>query len=359
MKKKIAILHPNFGWGGGEAVCVWIIKALIDKYDIDLIVTGKNVTISRINQFYQTGFKEDDFNIIPVLSPLQGYFLKFNMIQRYFKNHQQKYHFAISSNNEMDFGKRGIQYIHYPILYENRSGLFKKIYKKLLLFWSQFHFEGMRNNLTLTNSIWTKKIIIKHYDLECRVLYPSVVEEIPILKEVIKGQSFVCIGRIARSKELGKIIRILSEVKKNFPEITLDIIGYVEEREYFKRIKRIAEDTDWVKIRTNLSRAAMMKAIMKYKYGIHGMKKEHFGIAVLEMIKAGIIPFVPNDGGQVEIVANKHLIYGDEKDAVQKIKNLLGNPSLQEKTLKQLQVQNKRFSREVFVKQIREIVDHF
>ena len=51
MKKKIAILHPSFGWGGAEAVCVWIIDALKDEFELDLIVTEKNVTIHKINKF--------------------------------------------------------------------------------------------------------------------------------------------------------------------------------------------------------------------------------------------------------------------------------------------------------------------
>jgi hypothetical protein len=66
MKKKIAILHPHFGWGGAEAVCVWTLYALKDKFDIDLIVTEKNVTIYKINQFYETNFSDHDFNIINI-----------------------------------------------------------------------------------------------------------------------------------------------------------------------------------------------------------------------------------------------------------------------------------------------------
>jgi glycosyltransferase involved in cell wall biosynthesis len=39
-----------------------------------------------------------------------------------------------------------------------------------------------------------------------------------------------------------------------------------------------------------------------FRYGIHGMLDEHFGMAPAELAAAGCIVFVPNDGGQVEIV---------------------------------------------------------
>jgi len=219
----------------------------------------------------------------------------------------------------------------------------------------------MKNNLTLTNSLWTKRQIKKIYDLESRVLYPSLVGKFPSINREEKQEGFVCIGRITPAKELEKVIEILSEVKKKFPSITLDIIGYIEDKKYFKKIENIVnEKSDWIKIRHNLfSRKEIKESIIKFKYGIHGMKNEHFGIVILEMIKAGIIPFVANDGGQVEIVDDENLIYRDREDAVKKIEKVLENNLLQKKILIKLQEQDKKFSKEVFTKQIREIVNKF
>lgn len=360
MKRKIAILHPYFGWGGGEAVCVWIIDALKDKFDMDLIVTGKNVTIGRINKFYETNFSDYDFKIINLFFPIKGYLLESNLVQRYFKNNSKKYDFAISTNNEMDFGKKGIQYIHYPILEKKKKNPLKKLYKKFVFSWSGYQSERMQNNLTLTNSLWTKREIKRIYNLEIKVVYPSLVKGFPLINQEEKQEGFVCIGRITPAKEIEKIIDILSEVKKMFPYITLDIIGYAEDKKYFKKIKKIINSkSDWIKIKSNLSRKEIKESIIKFKYGIHGMEKEHFGIVILEMIKAGIIPFIANSGGQVEIVDDENLIYRDKNDAVKKIEKILGNNLLQIKMLKKVQEQSKKFSKEVFVKQIKEIVNKF
>ena len=360
MKRKIAILHPHFGWGGGEAVCVWAIHALKDEFDIDLIVTEKDVTIYKINNFYETNFSDHDFNIINIFFPIRGYLLQNHLTQRYFKNNSKKYDFAISTNNEMDFGKKGIQYIHYPILKKGKKNILKKLYKKIVFSLSKYQFKSMQNNLTLTNSLWTKRQIKKIYNLESKVLYPSLVGKFPLIKEEEKQEGFVCIGRITPAKEFEKVIEILSEVKKKFPSITLDIIGYIEDKKYFKKIEdMVNKKSDWIKIRTNLSHKEIKESIIKFKYGIHGMKNEHFGIVILEMIKAGVIPFVANDGGQVEIVDDENLIYRDKEDAVKKIEKILGNSLLQKKVFKKVQEQNKKFSKEVFAKQISEIVNKF
>lgn len=360
MKKKIAILHPSFGWGGAEAVCVWVIDALLDKFDIDLIVTEKNVTIYKINKFYETNFSDHDFNIINIFFPIRGYLLQSHLAQRYFKNNIKKYDFAISTNNEMDFGKKGIQYIHYPILEKKKKNILKKSYNKFVITLSKYQFKGMQNNLTLTNSLWTKRQIKRIYNLESKVLYPSLVDKLPFTNRKEKQEGFVCIGRITPAKELEKVIEILSKVKKIFPSITLDIIGYIEDKKYFKKIENVINDkSDWIKIKSNLSHKEIKESIIKFKYGIHGMKNEHFGIVILEMIKAGIIPFVANDGGQVEIVDEENLIYRDKEDAVKKIEKVLENNLLQKKILTKLQEQDKKFSKEVFTKQIKEIVNNF
>ena len=57
-----------------------------------------------------------------------------------------------------------------------------------------------------------------------------------------------------------------------------------------------------------------------HRYGIHGMREEHFGMAPAEMARAGCIVWVPRGGGQMEIVGREPvLMYDSEDDAVEKI----------------------------------------
>jgi glycosyltransferase involved in cell wall biosynthesis len=90
------------------------------------------------------------------------------------------------------------------------------------------------------------------------------------------------------------------------------------------------------------------------------MDEEHFGIAVAEIVKAGAIPFVPNDGGQIEIVKeNQNLVYNNKKEAVEKITNILKSPSLQKNLHEEIREHGKNFSEKKFKEEIKKIVEDF
>ena len=85
-----------------------------------------------------------------------------------------------------------------------------------------------------------------------------------------------------------------------------------------------------------------------HRYGIHAREKEPFGIAVAEMVKAGCITFVPNDGGQVEIVDHAALTYSSVEEASKKILTVLDSAELQCSLREHLSRAEKRFSVEAF-----------
>ena len=97
----------------------------------------------------------------------------------------------------------------------------------------------------------------------------------------------------------------------------------------------------------------------RYKYGINGALDEHFGIAVAELVKAGSIVFVPNGGGQTEIVGMPELIYDDVDDAVAKITAVLSGNRAQQAALEKLSQQSKIFSTETFCQHMQQTVREF
>ena len=50
------------------------------------------------------------------------------------------------------------------------------------------------------------------------------------------------------------------------------------------------------------SRDEVRALMATHRYGIHGMREEHFGMAPAELARAGCIVWVPRGGGQMEIV---------------------------------------------------------
>jgi glycosyltransferase involved in cell wall biosynthesis len=95
-------------------------------------------------------------------------------------------------------------------------------------------------------------------------------------------------------------------------------------------------------------------------YGIHGMREEHFGMAPAEMVRAGMVVWVPNGGGQVEIVGNDpQLVFGSDEQAIDQIVRVLGNSDEQRRLRDALRERGKRFSTERFVTEVQEVVAAF
>ena len=372
--KKIAIIHPAFSLGGAASVAVWIIEALKSNYRITIITTEK-FDFTRVNTFFGTDLKPSEIEVIqvpPYLGLVGGFLLKVASAERYYKNHREEYDLAIATRCEMDLGKPGIQYIHFPVRNDEplrkigqlpnkgiyHKGLLRKIYQKFCAYNSEFSEKRMKENITIVNSNWTGEIVKKVYGIDSQVIYPPVQGDFPDVPWKNREDGFVCIGAVSPNKQIEKLINIVKHVRNKFPSIHLHIIGKDNNSEYALRINSLcAQNSSWLFWEKNATRKDMINLVSVHKYGIHGMLYEHFGIVVAEMIKAGCIPFVPNGGGQVEIVQDRRLIYEDLEDAIYKIINIINNGVIQKDIRKELSKRSTQFSTKVFVESIKTIVE--
>jgi glycosyltransferase involved in cell wall biosynthesis len=375
--KKIAIVHPEWSWGGGEAVSAWIVEGLKEQYDIT-IITSNNLLINKVNSFYGTQLSPEDIKIFhPPLPRLlresRGLWLfKQHLTMRYCKSVAANFNLLFSTFNEMDFGRAGVQYIHFPVHAEKlirdlgqfpekwyyRDSFLREGYRRLCRLLSGFSLETMKQNITLVNSNWTGKMVEKAYGIKSRVVYPPVISDFPEVRWSEKEDGFVCIGRISPEKRIERVINILELVRKTGRNVHLHIIGPTTDSRYHQMIKRIQqENSSWIFIEGALDRNVFRRLIAEHKYGIHGMENEHFGIAVAEMVKAGCIVFVPNGGGQVEIVDNEALTYNNAQEAAGKILTVLEDAGLQLSLREHLSLRTRLFSPYRFMEQIRQITE--
>ena len=96
-----------------------------------------------------------------------------------------------------------------------------------------------------------------------------------------------------------------------------------------------------------------------HRYGIHGMREEHFGMAPAELARAGCIVWVPQGGGQMEIVGHEPaLMFSTDSEAVEKIVATLGDPGRAAR-LRVALTATDRFSTSHFVEQVQDIVANF
>ena len=101
--------------------------------------------------------------------------LKICLLFRYCRKHLEshRYDVVISTINETDFGRPGIQYIHFPWDYEPRpdadlrwyhgASLPLLIYRRSCRWISGVRPQGLRKNLTLVNSVYTITDSRLHY----------------------------------------------------------------------------------------------------------------------------------------------------------------------------------------------------
>ncbi|MEY2977438.1 MAG: hypothetical protein RLZZ435_1577 [Cyanobacteriota bacterium] len=368
VKKKVAIFYPNFGGGGAESVCLWMLEALKNKYDLTLF-TLSGIDLTQLNTMYGTQLSPDSVQVKALLNQqLRGLtefarannasfrMIFFHLLIGFFKKHCDDYDLMISAYNATDLGKRGIQYIHW-------TGVLDEVdfYKRI----SNFSDQQMKSNISLVNSIFVAERFKHLYGVDSTVVYPPVVAEFPEIPWETKENAFICSGRLTKPKEPHKVIEILSQVRQQGFDIKLYLTGggggaYAWGYQKFLK-QKIAENSDWVTLYQGLPYQDYVKILSKCKYGIH-FKQEPFGISIAEMVKAGCIPFVKSKGGQVEIVGseNEALFFKKPQEAVEKIVAVLSQPAQTAQLRQSLAKQKHLFSTDRFMAEIdREVEAYF
>ena len=381
---KVAIISPMIGTGRSGSGCqaVWIIEALKDIYDLSLITTSR-VSFNRLNEYWGTTIDLKDINIVKFPQFFLKYTERFNalrysVVSRYCKRISSEFDVMFSTYNTMDLGKRGIQYIGdflfsdilrdslYPVPLKREIGWFnrntysRKIYFRIAKYINYPSQENIWKNLTLVNSEWTKKLMKETYNVDSKVVYPPGSKVISSVSWNKKEDGFVCVGKLVPFKQIERIIAILDKVRKKYFDIHLHIIGWEEDSSYTQKIKRLCDrNSSWCFLEGEMFGEKKLRFISKHKFGINGCQNEAFGIAIAEMVMAGCLVFVPNGGGQKEIVMHPDLIYENVDDAVVKIERIIRDSKKQIELREHLKNQGKRFTTEKFIVEIRKIVRQF
>lgn len=384
IKKKILLVqHRLQPTGGGNAVAVWMMEALKHDYELH-VFTINPVNLNELNRFYGTSLKSSDFHLhifprfiryILSLDPDPRSVQGLALLMRLAKWMKNRFDAIIIADNEADFGKRAIQYIHYPDwvklydkLYDQKSQHHKRFSMENLHLWkiiSGMSFKQVKNNLSLVNSDWTGERLSEFYGISGKTLYPPVLGGFPDTPWAERKNGFVCIGRITYIKRIEHIIRIIFVLRARGYDIHLHIIGIPcgpssEQQYYRSAMKWIRKFPSWITYHEGVSRNKLVRIVSSNKFGIHRQPEERFGIAVAEMIKGGCITFTHRTGGQAEIIGDEErLKYSTDAEAVRKIEAVLKSPKEQAELIKYLDTRKDLFSTERFMWETREIVKQF
>jgi len=379
---KVAIVHPRLGWGGSEATVLWTVEALKDRYDVTLI-SGGPTDLCRLNAYYGTNIKEGEVSILRAPMPpglrnsTRFVGLRWRFTLRFCRQVAPSFDLMINGYGPADFGTRGIQFIadfafdaelrrtFHPLAGGGRDwwygpSLWRAAYTRICEAVSSTAGRGRERNLTLANSNWGADLMRQRYGVESAVLYPPVAGRFPDVPFENREAGFVCLGRITPEKRVHTIIEILDRVRRKGHDIHLHIVGGLDRSEYCRSLQALSvRHRDWVFLEGSLFQTAKSDLVSRHRFGIHGCEIEAFGIAVAEMVKGGCIVFVPNGGGQVEIVNHPALIFENEAEAVEKIDAVLTHEAEQETLRAHLRQGSKAFSVNSFTESIRRIVAEF
>ncbi len=240
------------------------------------------------------------------------------------------------------------------------DSILRRAYLNLCDFLAPQDPDEWKQNITVANW-WTANLLEKNFGIMAnRVQFPPVPGSFPAIPWNDKEDGFVCVGRVVPEKRLDEVIRILCQVRQRACNIHLHILGRLDGSPYAKQIRQLAlRHSDWVHAEGLVTGQAKRELMARHKFGINGCRREAFGIAVAEQVKAGCITFVPNGGGQTEIVNHPMLTFTDQDDAVRRIQTVLSSPALQEDLRLHLAAQAQELSCGKFTSTVRQLVAEF
>jgi glycosyltransferase involved in cell wall biosynthesis len=380
-KQRVLVAHPRVtGSGGGNAVAAWTLQALREHCDVSL-ATLQPLDYDAINSSWGTSLRQGDFRVhlaparylrllraIPTPAALLEICLTMRLAQHLDRSH--RYGILLGTQNEMDFGRRGIHYVHHPWVYLPRPkdelhwyhhvpGSLH-LYRLLCRLISHGTNEGLRRNLSIANSAFIAGRIRQIHGTDSVIVFPPVTSDFPDTSWEQRESAVVAVGRMNGCKRWEMAVQIVEEVRRRGHDLPLTLIGHRDDVEYERRLHQLAATRPWFRLRLNLTRDELKNAVASHRYGIHTMENEHFGLGPAEIVRAGCLLFAHNSGGPVEIVGGeRRLLFDDVTEAADKIERVLSNAALETELRTRLEARRTLFTTEAFCAAVREIVDRF
>jgi glycosyltransferase involved in cell wall biosynthesis len=339
---KANVIHGDFNpCGGAERLSLITMQALLEiGIDFDL-TTLKSPHISKLQNTYGKNLvsvmeKINKINVINIMEELR---------QQQQEDHED-YNYDITINTNGDaapyyhtsFSKdNAITYCHFPstkyhIESENIEylktdlGMTNQAVSKLQFSRRKECFDIlkygywnlMRNSTVITNSEFSRRAIVNAFGMNnIYILSPPIdIETFRNVASMSNGDDerndiVLVISRIAPHKKIENAIKLAKILKDNKIGKGMKIVGNLYDYffDYYSALKHMVLDlglTDYITFEINASLDKLLSIIRESRVYFHPMVGDHFGMAVVEAMAAGLIPVVPNEGGPTEFVPREY-----------------------------------------------------
>lgn len=358
MNRYIAIVHPYLSIrGGAEAVCIEAISTFLAAGDrVTLFVAeGKEQAILALKATLG-----EDAQRVDVRSPLSRFvrlaiinkppvLLGYAALLRALRSVDlSSYSHVFSTFGECDLveGRKQLCYIHFPVLHSSAGSVSKlggrlenRVYLRLLYTRIARLISGFSSLPTgstlLTNSDWTKKQIHSLVgEMDVKVLFPPVRGPGVGLSRCVKPNDlFGCLvlGRFETYKRQDTVVHALDEAARmEGRKAVVHFAGRGADAD-IARLKALATENVRIEVHLNASMAELRQLVLVNHIAASGFRHEHFGMATAELLSTGLPVFVPNGGGQPEVVRDGRFVFETTEELTAKFRAVMnGAWSLEE-----------------------------
>lgn len=200
--------------------------------------------------------------------------------------------------------------------------------KKRYLEWLKDAYDNlMKYSTILTNSDYTRKAILKTYGIDSAIILNPPVDVDTFRNSALslsssdeKEDIILVVSRIDPLKRIENAIMLAKLLKENNIGKGMKIVGGLDyyHYDYYSHLKKMIVDfnlVDYVTVEIDISLDKLLSVMGKSKVYFHPRPGEHFGISIVEAMSAGLVPVVPDIGGQTEFVPLKYHFHTLEQAA--------------------------------------------
>lgn len=376
----IPFIHYSLSRTGGAVTVCATLADHLSKYHNIKIYTTKHPPIDKINEMYDTSLTVDQFEVVTLggmpLARLSKGWTALSMTPfrditniRYVLFHELARRRIHDHNPELVIGTYAefyspwptFQYLHVPIYNRQmcpelkvENSLVAKVISPVIQRLDGPAYDKA-DQIVVTNSKWSQRQIEAAHKQCDGVVHPPVASRRMASNRIEWSErdfGFVMAGRLAPDKRQLAGIETITELRDRGHNVHLHICGPAASGPYAERVIDTAKKRDFVTYEGVLPRDEYIRLLEEHRFGLHMKEREHFGIVVAEMVAAGMIPFVPNSGGQTEIVnENPDILF--EKNPTDRIEKVLQSDS-KNNIRRSLRENLHRYTREQFISKCEE-----
>ncbi|MCC6041585.1 MAG: glycosyltransferase [Desulfurococcaceae archaeon] len=374
MNGRALIIHALFDvLGGGELFALKLAQALVEGgFNVE-ILTSTPLDHDKIRAIYGNVKlprvlvkRVEEAELLSKLMPGRLVRLRRLLVYRAYesmmKRARSEYDLVFDTQSNLPTPV-DISYIHYPTLLSTKGDRVAwAIYNQLVRLMAR-GYKTPRSGRILVNSSWTAHAVYKVHGVIPDVLYPPVDVEYfnTLASNPNREKAIVTISRFTPEKRLDVIL----DVARELPDYRFILVGSTgpgSERVIGELKVRIDElRLENVELKPNLPRDKLRELLGEAMFYLHPEFAEHFGIAVIEAMSAGVVPIVYRDGGVWHDIVSRvsdTLGYTSISEVPRIVKILEGDRDAYVKLREKAISISKLFNYENFKKNLLEKVDY-